>query len=268
MITLIECYRVVESPSTIELESNPPAAPAVSVGPTSLPRWFAMIQAFLICGIPTQLLVAAVLMLGMGMQPFEGSALSLEFFATLSFLDTAVVALLILVFLTLSGETSRDVFIGRRSVKREVLRGLLLVPVIAIGVTAVVLGMRAVAPWMHNVSTNPLEGFMRTPLEAAIFAVVVVLAGGVREELQRAFILHRFRQCLGGVKLGLAIFSITFALLHLDQGYDVATAVGLLGLFWGVMYIRRGSAMLGMANHAGFNAAQVAQVFLARSLSL
>jgi membrane protease YdiL (CAAX protease family) len=227
-----------------------------------------MIQAFLICGIPTQLVVAAVLMIGLGMRPFEGSNLSLEFFATLSFIDTAVVALLILVFLTLSGETSRDVFIGPRSIKRETLRGLLLVPVIFIGVTAVVLGLRAVAPWMQNVQVNPLEGFMQTPLDAVIFMVVVVLAGGVREELQRAFILHRFEQCLGGVKLGLAIFSVTFALLHLDQGYDAAVAVGLLGLFWGIVYVRRRSAILGMANHAGFNAAQVVQVFLARSFSL
>jgi membrane protease YdiL (CAAX protease family) len=250
------------------LEANPAAGQAAAGRIAALPRWFAMLQAFVICGIPTQLVVATVLIVGVGMQPFDGSALSLEFFATLSFIDTAVVALLILIFLTLSGETSRDVFVGRRPVTREVLRGLALVPVIIVGVTAVVLGLRAVAPWMHNVQANPLEGFMHTPLEAAIFAVVVVLAGGVREELQRAFILHRFRQCLGGVKLGLAIFSVTFALLHLDQGYDVAVAVGLLGLFWGVMYIRRGSAVLGMANHAGFNAAQVAQVFLARSLSL
>jgi membrane protease YdiL (CAAX protease family) len=259
---------VVDSPSTIEFEPAAPAPPVAGTRGVSLPRWFAMSQAFLICGIPTQLIVAAVLMIGLGMPPFQGNFVSLEFFATLSLIDTALVALLILLFLTLSGETSRDVFIGPRSVKREMLRGLLLVPIIFIGVTAVVLGLRAVAPWMHNVETNPLEGFMQTPLEAVIFLFVVVLAGGVREELQRAFILHRFEQCLGGVKLGLAIFSVTFALLHIDQGYDVAAAVGLLGLFWGVMYVRRRSAVLGMTNHAGFNAVQVVQVFLARSLSL
>ena len=42
-----------------------------------------------------------------------------------------------------------------------------------------------------------------------------------------------------------------------DQGWDVSIGVGLLGLFWGVLYYRRGSAVMSMANHAGFNAAQV-----------
>jgi len=247
-----------ESPST------PPAIDLPRT--TTIPRWFAMIQAFAVCGIPTQLAVAAVLMLGFGLEPFQGSSVSFEFFATLSLLDTALVALLILLFLTLSGETSREVFIGPRSVKREMVRGLLLVPIVVIALTLVVLGIRAIAPWMHNVADNPLESFMRTPFEAVIFMVVVVLAGGVREELQRAFILHRFKQALGGVVLGLAIFSVTFGLLHLDQGYDVALAVGLLGLFWGILYVRRRSAVMGMTNHAGFNAAQVIQQIVARAL--
>ncbi len=246
--------------------SPQPVPPAIEVPRTAVvPRWFAMIQAFAVCGIPTQLFVAAVLMLGLGLEPFQGATLSFEFFATLSLLDTALVALLILLFLTLSGETSRDVFIGPRSIPREIVRGLLLVPVVAIAVTLLVVGIRTVAPWMHNVQDNPLEAFMQSPFEALIFMVVVVLAGGVREELQRAFILHRFRQALGGVVVGLAIFSVAFGLLHLDQGFDVALAVGLLGLFWGILYVRRRSAVLGMTNHAGFNAAQVLQQLVARA---
>lgn len=256
----------MEPVPALDADAQPPR-PALHVArERTVPRWFAMIQAFTVCGIPTQLVVAAVLMLGVGLEPFQGSSLSLEFFATLSLLDTALVALLILLFLTLSGETSREVFIGPRSVAREMVRGLLLVPVVAIGLTMFVLLIRAVAPWMHNVQDNPLEAFMGSPFEAAIFMVVVVLAGGVREELQRAFILHRFRQALGGVAVGLAIFSVTFGLLHLDQGYDVAFAVGLLGLFWGILYVRRRSAIMGMTNHAGFNAAQVLQQMIARAL--
>ena len=86
---------------------------------------------------------------------------------------------------------------------------------------------------------------------------MVVLAGGVREELQRAFIIHRFRQRLGGGLVGLAVYSLLFGLLHFDQGWDVAIAVGSLGLLWGILYIRRGSAVMSMTNHASFNAAQV-----------
>ena len=57
-----------------------------------------------------------------------------------------------------------------------------------------------------------------------------------------------------------------FGLLHFDQGWDVALAIGSLGLFWGVLYIKRRSAVMSMANHAGFNARQVAQVMIVRAL--
>ena len=58
-------------------------------------------------------------------------------------------------------------------------------------------GLQSVAPWLHNVEHNPLEELLRTPGDAAIFAVIVVIAGGVREEVQRAFILRRFERWLG-----------------------------------------------------------------------
>jgi membrane protease YdiL (CAAX protease family) len=268
---------VDETPSALPLNQDaPPGVVPLSPGldaPSgvvstiiTLPRWFAALQVLLVCGIPTQLLIATALIMA-GVRPLDGSHWSLEFFATLSLFDTALIALLIRFFLILSGETSNDVFIGRRPVGGEIGRGLLLLPVVFVGVLGVVTGLRAVLPWLHNVQQSPLEAFMDTPLDAAIFGFVVVLAGGVREELARGFILHRFEQRLGGAWLGLTIFSMTFAALHLDQGFDAALAVGLLGVLWGVLYIRRGSVVAPMVNHAGFDAAQVLQVVLARMLS-
>jgi membrane protease YdiL (CAAX protease family) len=244
-----------------------PALPALTLAPP-LPRWFAIVQAIAVSGIPSQLLVAGVLILTTNMTPWEGNGLSLEFLATVMLLDTALIALLIRVFLELSGETSRGVFLGRRPLLGETLKGLLMVPVVFGAVTAIVLTLRFVAPWLHTVQVNPLEQYMGNALDASIFLIVVVLGGGVKEELQRAFILHRFKQCLGGYRVGLVIFSIVFGLLHWDQGPDVAIAVGALGLFWGVLYIRRRSAVMGMTNHAGFNALQVAQGVLAKSFGL
>ena len=94
---------------------------------------------------------------------------------------------------------------------------------------------------------------------------VAILAGGVREELQRAFILRRFEQRLGGIRVGLALFSVTFGVLHWEQGVDVAVAIGLLGLFWGVLYVKRRSVVLPMVNHASFNALQVLQGAIVRA---
>ncbi len=215
-------------------------------------------------GVPTQLLLTGLLFVA-GVRLFDGDEFSLEFFATLSLLDTALIALLVRLFLALSGERSEALF-GSRRVGREVGLGLALIPVVLVGVIAIVAGLRALVPSLHNVEQNPLEAYMRSPLDASIFAFVVVLAGGVREELMRGFILHRFDQCLGGRWVGLAVFSLWFGALHLTQGVDVAVAISALGVLWGLLYLRRGSIIAPMINHAGFDAAQVLQVVLARTL--
>lgn len=229
------------------------------------PRWLALFETLLVSGIPTQVFVGAALFGVLRMSPRDDEGLSLRFFATLSLIDTLLVAILIRFFLRNTGERPRDVFIGNRKIGREVMLGLLLVPVVLMVVGAVVLTLRALFPWLQTVPENPLLVFMDTPVKAAVFLVVVVLAGGVREELQRAFILHRFEQRLGGIKLGLVLFTLTFGALHVDQGIDVAVAVGLLGLIWGLIYIRRRSAVLPVVNHAGFNAMQVLQGVVVRS---
>jgi membrane protease YdiL (CAAX protease family) len=254
--------------AAVSVPATTPAATSRLIPVLPLPSWVAMAQAFLACGIPTQLIVAVVLVFYVGVRPFDSDGISLEFFATLSLIDTALVALMIRVFLYLSGEETRDVFIGTRPVKGEILRGLLLLPVVFVAVTAIVLGLRALFPGLHTVQENPYMSFMRSPLESAIFMVVVVLAGGIREEVQRAFILHRFEQRLGGIYVGLVLFSLAFGAFHINEGLDASIAVGLLGLLWGLIYIKRRSAVMGMVNHASFDVAQILQIVVARSFGL
>jgi membrane protease YdiL (CAAX protease family) len=250
---------VDDSPPGGSIAAEPASAPPPSLA--MLPRWLALLQTVLVSGIPTQVVVAGALVGVVGL-PFDPPDVSLGFFAALSFIDTALVLGLIYLFLRSSGERPGAVFLGRRTWAGEAVRGLLLLPVVLVAVSLVVLVVRSIAPWMHNVERNPLENFMDSPIEAAAFLVVVILAGGVREELQRAFILHRFDQRLGGAVVGLVIFSAAFGLLHLDQGYDASVGIGVLGLLWGAIYIRRRSVVGPMVNHASFNAAQVLQGLL------
>lgn len=239
----------------------------VETGPYDpLPSWAAAAQVALVSGVPTQILIAAVLIFGAGVPARNGEEISFEFFAIVSLVDTALIAVLIRWFLVMSGERPREAILGARPIGHEALRGLVLLPPVFLLVGGVVLGLRAVAPWMQTVEHSPLEAFMQTPLQAGIFGIVVVIAGGIREELQRAFILHRFDQRLGGIRLGLVLFSMAFGLMHYDQGADVAVAVGLAGLVWGLFYVRRRSAVSAMVNHAAFNAAQVVQAVLVKTL--
>ena len=55
-------------------------------------------------------------------------------------------------------------------------------------------------------------------------------------------------QHLGGMPVGLAIYSIVFGAAHFTQGYDVAIATGLLGLFWGWLYMKRRSVVAAMVS--------------------
>ena len=114
-----------------------------------------------------------------------------------------------------------------------------------------------VAPWLHNVTENPLEALIDSPAAAAAFALVAVIAGGVREEVQRAFVLRRFETHLGGPVVGLILFSVAFGLGHLVQGRDAAIVTGLLGAFWGIVYLRRRSIVAPVICHAGFNLTEI-----------
>jgi hypothetical protein len=95
-----------------------------------------------------------------------------------------------------------------------------------------------------------------------LFALAVVVAGGIREEIQRAFLLHRFEVWLGGRTVGVIVASAAFGAGHLVQGVDAVIATGLLGAFWGVVYLRRRSVVAPMVSHAGFDLLQIGQFLL------
>jgi membrane protease YdiL (CAAX protease family) len=171
---------------------------------------------------------------------------------------------LVLMFLVAHGERPKDVIFGGRRLAPEVLAGLTLTPVAVAIAVAVLLTSQKLAPWLHTVEHNPLQDVLASPRDAWLFVLVVIFAGGVREEFQRAFILHRFRVWLGGTAIGLVITSVAFGAGHLTQGADAAIATGLLGLLWGVVYVRRQSAVAPMVSHAGFDLLQIAQFLIGR----
>ena len=121
------------------------------------------------------------------------------------------------------------------------------------------LAMQLVTPWLHTVPHNPLQDLVRTPKDAALFAVVLIVAGGIREEVQRAFLLRRFERWLGGPRVGLVVTSVAFGAGHFVQGADAVVATAALGAFWGSVYLRRRSVGAPVVSHAGFNVLQVAQ---------
>ncbi len=222
-------------------------------------RAVALIEVALCSDYPTQLALGATFAAA-GYRPFgPGGRLVPSYVAALSLADTALLLLLILLFLRAHGERARAVFFDGRSIGREALAGLpLTFGALLVGI-AVLGAIQLVAPSLHNVVHNPLEDLIRTPRDAWMFAVVVVIAGGVREEVQRAFLLQRFDTRLGGPLIGIVVTSITFGAGHLVQGADAAIATGTLGAFWGVVYLRRRSIAAPVVSHSGFNLLEMVQ---------
>jgi len=212
----------------------------------------------LICsGFPTQILLILVMRgIGFPMQAADGR-LSPPFVFTLSLLDAVLVIGLVLTFLHVHHESARDVLIGRVRLLREALVGIATLPAVFMLVTLVLVLVLRFAPGLHNVPTNPFEDMLRTRADAIIFAVVVMVAGGVREEVQRGFIAHRCGQYLGSALGGVAVYSVFFGAGHADQGYDAMIAIGLLGFLWGLLYLSRRSIVAPLVSHATFNLAQL-----------
>lgn len=243
-----------------------PATPnEIEPGSEVIPRartWQAWTEIVLCSGYPTQIMLGGLLTsLGIRPQTADGS-LSATFVFALSLADTVVLIGLASWLLIRNGERPRDVFIGRRRVGEEAVVGLLSVPFVVALVVALSLLIRALLPSLRNVPVNPLEGLLGTQTGLLAFLFVVIVAGGLREELQRAFLLHRFRHDLGSAGLGLVITSLAFGLGHTLQGWDAAILTGVLGATWGLMYLTRGSAIAGIVSHSLFNSGELLRAFL------
>lgn len=217
----------------------------------------ALIEILICSGFPTQVLLILVMRgFGVPMRAADGR-LSPPFIFTLSLLDAVLVIGLVLTFLRAHHESAREVLIGRVSLIRESLLGLATLPGVFMLVTLVLILILKYAPGLHNVATNPFEDMLRTRSDAIVFGIVVMIAGGVREEVQRGFIAHRCGQYLGGALGGVTVYSVFFGAGHADQGYDAMIAIGILGFLWGLLYLSRRSIVAPLVSHATFNLAQL-----------
>jgi len=235
----------------------PDPRPEVPAPPSIASRIVALFEVILCSDYVTQLTIATIFA-SMGVRPLgPDHRLQLAYVVWLSLIDAAALVGLIFLFLFAHGESPRAVFLGRRRIAREAGLGVALTFVaLALGV-ATLLAAQHYAPWLHTVERNPLADLVRRGRDAWLFALVVVVAGGVREEIQRAFLLVRFEQSLGGAAVGVLVTSVAFGLGHFVQGHDAGVATGVLGAFWAAVYLLRRSVVAPMISHAGFDLIEI-----------
>jgi membrane protease YdiL (CAAX protease family) len=243
------------------------ADPAVSTGARirGTERMVAAMEVVACSGVPTQLLIGQLLV-GSGWAPAPTEGLTLALAAPLLLIDTVLVVAMMVFFTRRRGESVRRLWLGSRPRVREALIGTALIPLVFLMVVVLLNLLRLLAPSLRNVAVNPMEQMATQSLsDAVVFAFVAIVGGGVREELQRAFMLHRFERYLGGPAAAVIVLSSAFGLGHLQQGYDAGIITGALGAFWAVVYLRRRSVLVPVVSHAGFNAIEVLSVALLKT---
>lgn len=219
------------------------------------PAWpQALLEVCLCSGAPTQLLIAGVLAL-VGLRAGPDGQLTLTLLAVVTSLDTVLLVALVLCLLVLGGESPRRVLLGSRPVLGEILRGFALVPWVFLVFAVTGITLARLAPGLFT--PNPLATLATTRLEFVLFGAVAIVAGGLREEIQRAFILHRCEQRLGGAIVGVIGFGLLFGLMHYVQGWSAVIITAMLGTLWNLVYLARRSVVAPMVSHASFNLIEV-----------
>ena len=229
-------------------------------------RVVALLEVLICSDYVTQLALGGTLRV-LGFAPMTDGRLNVAFVVALSLGDAVLLVGLILVMLYAHGERPREVLFGYRPVVGEAVLGVPLAAMALVAGGAIIVTIQRFAPSLHTVPDNPLQDLLQRPRDAWLFALVVFVAGGFREEIQRAFLLHRFDVWLGGPVVGLVVTSVGFGAGHLFQGVDAAITTGLLGAFWAAVYLRRRSAAAPIVSHAGFDLVQIVPYMLGRSIA-
>jgi len=174
--------------------------------------------------------------------------------STFVFLEASICLLLLLLVALTNREPLRDLGLRRDRWPAHALVGLAIVPILFLTNGLVAAAFKLLLP-KYFLDRNPLVDVIKTPQDLVLFLCVVLYAGGIKEELQRAFILNRFRDHLGGAWFGLVVWSAAFGAGHYVQGAQGMVAASIYGMIFGIVYLARGSLVAPVVAHATYDAA-------------
>ncbi len=240
----------------MEYESSPVEVPGKSWGD----RLQAFIEVLLLSGLASTFLAS----LGLALFHIRSMERLLQDVRLLSLylLAESVITLLLLAgMLKLHRESMASIGFCWANWKRNLVTGLALVPFLFMinGLVAILFKLYLPKYYMED---NPLIQNVHTPQQVALLIFSALIAGGFKEEMQRAFILNRFRNHLGGAGVGLVLWSLAFGAGHYVQGAQGVVIASLYGFLFGIMYLLSGSLVAPIAAHGAYDALAILAYWL------
>ena len=214
-------------------------------------RMQALFEVLLLSGLLSSLLAGLIFL------PFQGkkapdllaNARALSIFLLL---EAGIALLILAVILKVRRETISNLGLSWHRWKSHAALGLALVPCFFVLNAMMAVVFKIYFP-QYYLEENPLVNVIKTPQQLALVIFSALIAGGIKEELQRAFILTRFRLYLGGAGLGLVLWSIGFGAGHYVQGVQGVVTAAIYGLIFGIVYLRSGSLIAPIVAHGAYD---------------
>jgi membrane protease YdiL (CAAX protease family) len=230
-------------------------------------RLFAFLEVLVLAGILSSSVAALPFYFQAGNRAIHAILLKdARLIAGFLLLEASITLFLLMLILRLHRERLADLGWNWDRWISDLLLGVSLVPILFLVGRLVALGFKVLLP-NYYMERNPLIETIRSPGDLALFIVAALFAGGIKEELQRAFVLVRFRDYLGGAKLGLVIWSLAFGAAHYVQGVQGAAVAGLFGLLFGAVYLARGSVVAPMVAHGAYDSIALLAYWFLRGVS-
>ena len=231
----------METEETLQT-APPPAVPRKSW----IDRIQALIEVLLLAGLMSSILAA----LPFALRPNGREHLlgDVRMMAGYILLEAIITLLLLFLVLKAHGETLASLGIHWNQWRTNVLLGLATVLVLFVLNYIISLIFQFYLP-RYYLERNPLTDLIRTPKDLLLFIGTALIAGGFKEEFQRAFILRRFQAYLGGAQVGLVLWSVVFGFGHYIQGAQGVVTAGLFGMIFGILYLMRGSLVAPIVAH-------------------
>ncbi len=169
--------------------------------------------------------------------------------------NTMVTLAFVSIFLVLAKERPRDIGFRGENFMRQLLigsgfgLGLALIDNLVIGNI-----VKAMNPVAFDEGMKLLSEFM-AKINILVWIGVTILMGGFIEELQRIFILTRFERCFGtvGIVIALVMESLLQGAGHAYQGSERVFIYIFIGCAFGLVYLRKRSAVEAMTCHAVYD---------------